>query len=128
MPHLFCFGLGYSAQVLVEKLAPSGWEISGTNREGEAVPGCAKVWRFDGTSPIPLDAFDGVSHLLTSIPPDERGDPVLRCNEEELVRHAAGLAWIGYLSTTGVYGDRGGEWVDENSPPIPSTDRGRRRL
>ena|SRR5437764_9861025 len=128
MPHLFCFGLGYSAQALIDRLAPSGWIVSGTNRSGEPVRQCAKVWRFDGTPSIPAAALDGISHLLIAIPPGEAGDPVIAVHEQDLARRAAQFAWAGYLSTTGVYGDRGGEWVDEHSPLVPSGDRGRRRL
>ncbi|MBJ7252912.1 MAG: SDR family NAD(P)-dependent oxidoreductase [Acetobacteraceae bacterium] len=71
-------------------------------------------------------AFAAASHWLITTPPDEAGDPVLR-------RHAAALAsgnqrWIGYLSTTGVYGDRGGGTVDEATAPAPDQPRSQRRL
>jgi hypothetical protein len=69
-----------------------------------------------------------VSHLLVSVPPDARGDPVLRCCAGELVARARQFAWVGYLSTTGVYGDHGGGWVDESTPRAPLTERARRRV
>jgi nucleoside-diphosphate-sugar epimerase len=123
MPHLFCFGLGYSAQVLARRLTANGWNVTGTSRSGEA-----GSLAFDGTRPLPRSVFDGVSHLLVSVPPGEEGDPVLKCHRDDLVRLARSLRWAGYLSTTGVYGDARGEWVDETSPLQPITARGRRRL
>lgn len=132
MPHLFCFGYGYCAQALAKRLLREGWTVSGTGRlpfnlaqmrlEG------VTAREFGGRTPLPREALDGVTHLLISIPPDENGDPVLRSEAKELARRAGQFAWAGYLSTTGVYGDRGGEWVDEDSPLEPSTVRGHRRL
>ena len=128
MPHLFCFGLGYSALVLANRLSRSGWTVSGTTRSGEEIAGAHRVWVFDGRSAVPDAALDGVTHLLSSVPPDDGGDPVLRRHSGELAAKAGQFHWAGYLSTTGVYGDRGGEWVDEDSPLAPSTERGHRRL
>jgi len=125
MPHLFCFGLGFSAQALIRRLLPMGWTVSGTNRDGAMVEGC-NVWRFDGGTSIPDAALDGVTHLLLSVPPGPDGDPVYRLHYNMLSRRH--FDWVGYLSTTGVYGDRSGDWVDEESPLTPTTDRGRRRL
>lgn len=132
MPHLFCFGLGYSAQVLAERLAAKGWHISGTSRNVEGVEAiAARGWRalaFDGTAPMPGDVLDGVTHILSSVPPTASGEPVLAAAGDALRAHASKLRWFGYLSTTGVYGDTEGGWVDEGSPLAPSTDRGHRRL
>ncbi len=125
MPHLFCFGLGFSAQALIRRLQPQGWTISGTNRDGAALEGVG-VWRFDGSMSIPEAALAGVTHLLLSVPPGAEGDPVLNHHHAMLARRK--FDWVGYLSTTGVYGDRGGDWVDEESPLEPSTARGHRRL
>jgi nucleoside-diphosphate-sugar epimerase len=69
----------------------------------------------------------GVTHVLASIPPEVEGDPVLDTMAEG-ISVLPGLAWLGYLSTTGVYGDRGGSWVDESSAMCPSSERGRRRV
>jgi nucleoside-diphosphate-sugar epimerase len=126
MPHLFCFGLGFSAQALIRRLAPLDWTISGTNREGNKIELCHAVWHFDGSRAIPEAALNGVSHLLLSVPPGPAGDPVLTLHRDMLA--ARRFQWVGYLSTTGVYGDRAGDWVDEDSPLQPNTDRGRRRL
>jgi dTDP-4-dehydrorhamnose reductase len=128
MPHLFCFGLGYSAEALASSLSPLGWMISGSSRSGAAAGEGVKVWPFDGIKAVPHEALDGVTHLLISIPPGEEGDPVIGVHANELALRASQFAWVGYLSTTGVYGDRGGEWVDEESSLAPATTRGRRRL
>jgi nucleoside-diphosphate-sugar epimerase len=129
---LFCFGLGFSARHLAQRLQQDGWAIAGTCRsaemrqELEALGFAAHV--FDRTHLlIDLDAaLRGVTHIVSSIPPDEAGDPVLDCHLREL-QQLESLRWIGYLSTTGVYGDRGGDWVDENSQRVPTQDRSRRR-
>jgi nucleoside-diphosphate-sugar epimerase len=108
---------------LAQPLVRQGWTVTGTSRSGE---GGSLV--FDGTGPLPRSAFDGTTHVLVSVPPGETGDPVLNCHAEDLRRLGPSLRWAGYLSTTGVYGDRGGEWVDETSPLAPTTARGERRL
>jgi nucleoside-diphosphate-sugar epimerase len=123
MPHLFCFGLGYTARAFAGHLAKRAWTVTGTSRSGED-----GTIAFDGTRPLPPSAFDGVTHLLISVPPGEAGDPVLNCHAQDLRGLSRSLRWAGYLSTTGVYGDRQGAWVDENSPLAPTTARGERRL
>jgi dTDP-4-dehydrorhamnose reductase len=128
MPHLFCFGLGYSALVLANRLLGRGWTVSGTTRSGEGIAGASRIWRFDGTVAIAETALDGATHVLSSVPPDDAGDPVLRHHEREIAMRAGQFEWVGYLSTTGVYGDRAGEWVNEDSALLPSTERGQRRL
>lgn len=127
--HLFCFGMGYSARALAERLLAEGWKVSGTCRspakaqELEAAGFTALV--FDGQKPAATDLGD-VTHILQSIPPGENGDPVLRLHGADIAK-AARLQWFGYLSTTGVYGDHGGGWVDETTPPTPTSTRGRWR-
>jgi nucleoside-diphosphate-sugar epimerase len=126
---LLCFGLGYSARVLAARLLGEGWEVRGTSRDPEPAatpPGCA-MYRFDRAHKLPPAAFEGVTHILVSIPPDGEGDPVLD-RHADAIAAAPGLVWLGYLSTTGVYGDRGGGWVDEASALRPSGERGRRRV
>jgi nucleoside-diphosphate-sugar epimerase len=108
---------------LAQHLAKQGWTVTGTTRSGED-GGLA----FDGTKSLPRSVFDGITHLLISVPPGEAGDPVLNCHAQDMKRLARSLLWAGYLSTTGVYGDRGGDWVDETSPLAPTTARGERRL
>jgi nucleoside-diphosphate-sugar epimerase len=132
-PRLFCFGLGYSALVLARRLRARGFAIAGTVRTGQK----AQVLRgqgidahvFDRDQPLTdfTAALEGVSHLLSSVPPDAQGDPVIDSHGDALSR-LGGVRWAGYLSTTGVYGDRGGNWVDEDSPFDPRTERGARRV
>ena len=66
-------------------------------------------------------------HILVTAPPNADGDPVLN-RYADVIAAAPALRWIGYLSSTVVYGDRGGAWVDEDTPPAPSQPRGQRRL
>ncbi len=122
MNSLFCFGLGYSARALGERLRARGWTVTGTSRDG-----AGGTIAFDGEGDLPGDALDGVTHILVSAPPDGRGDPVLRRCRDELAARAHQLAWVGYLSTTGVYGDHGGGWVDEETPRAPLSERAVRR-
>ncbi|HNB27684.1 MAG TPA: SDR family oxidoreductase, partial [Alphaproteobacteria bacterium] len=132
--HLFCFGLGYSAGFLARDLIAKGWRVSGTCRSTDKqamLRGQGIVAHlFDRDRPLAdaAEALRGVTHLLSSVPPDEAGDPVLDLHREAVDAVAPGLAWIGYLSTTGVYGDRAGGWVDENSALTPSGARGARRV
>ena len=129
---LFCFGLGYSAKVLARRLAARGWEVRGTTRTPEkATALAAEGWRvFPLSREQPLharaEALAGVSHVLTSIAPDETGDPVLDLHGPDL-QHLPQLAWAGYLGTTAVYGDRQGAWVDEATPIEPTLARADRR-
>lgn len=123
----FLFGLGFSGRVIARALLDSGWQVAGTTRSGESLdlPGVT-VHPFDRDHPLPAGALDGVTHVLSSVPPDDQGDPVVDVMGESL--RALAPAWGGYLSTTGVYGDRGGAWVDEDSPLAPGLDRSRRRV
>jgi nucleoside-diphosphate-sugar epimerase len=129
--HLFCFGLGYTAQALATRLAADGWTVAGTCRSDQ--PAMALVarghacHRFDRDHPLATEMFADATHILVSIPPDEVGDPVLDRHRDDIAAMRS-LAWVGYLSTTGVYGDRDGGWVDETSELRPSGARGRRRL
>lgn len=119
---LFCFGLGYSARVLAGRLSELGWAVAGTSREG----GTAAL-RFDRSHPLADAAAQmaGSTHILLSIPPDEDGDPVLACHGDDIAK-LKDLRWLGYLSTTGVYGDHGGGWVDEETPTAGNGDLNRR--
>lgn len=131
---LFCFGLGYSAQALGRALRAGGWSVGGTARTAESrkallAAGWEDVHLYDRDRPLddPAAALAGATHLLSSVPPDAPGDPVLERNAGAIVA-LAGLCWVGYLSTTGVYGDRGGAEVDERSTRNPASERGRRRV
>lgn len=127
--HLLCFGFGYSAQALARQLGPE-WQITGTSRgERDASTQAARhvrVLRFDRDQPLDPAVFAGVTHLLFSVPPDEAGDPVFDRHRDNIAA-LRDLAWLGYLSTTGVYGDRDGGWVDERAELRPTSERGRRR-
>ena len=130
---LFCFGLGYTALALARCLAAEGWRIAGTTRDVDKQARLGgtgfEAFLFDRDRPLEdaAAALAGASHVLTSIPPDEAGDPVLAHHLADL-RQCATLEWVGYLGTTGVYGDRGGAWVDEADAVAPSMPRTRRRV
>jgi dTDP-D-glucose 4,6-dehydratase len=123
--HLLCLGFGYSAQALAAALDPVRWRVSATVRDKKPRSPARPV------TLIPFaeagDAITDATHILISIPPDTNGDPTLR-------RHAShftgltNLKWLGYLSTTGVYGDTGGRAVDETAALVPTADRSRRRI
>lgn len=131
---LLVFGLGFSARVLVDRLLPAGWTVRATARSADKITALQaegiEAFAFDGTAPIAdvVAAFDGITHLLMSVPPGADGDPVLNHHGGDIASRAADIAWAGYLSTTGVYGDRAGGWVDETSELVPATERGRRRV
>jgi len=118
---LLCFGLGYTARALVRRLS-AGWEVAGTTHGGNG-----DGLRFDRDHRLSAAEFTGVTHVLVSIPPDERGDPALDSHGGDIVG-LRGLRWLGYLSTTGVYGTRDGGWVDEASELRPTGPRGARRV
>ncbi len=132
MNHLLCFGMGFSATALAKRLKAKGWRVTGTSRSegGVGALGAAgfEAHLVDGEAPLDAALLDGVSHVVASAPPDTAGDPVIRVAGPALIAHAANLQWVAYLSTTGVYGDRDGAWVDEDSPLKPATGRGERRV
>ncbi len=127
---LLSFGHGYSARALARLLIPQGWTIIGTTRSTEK----ARRLSDDGVTPLiwpgddPRPAVETATHVLTSVSPGPDGDPVLADLADALARRAPALKWAGYLSTTGVYGDHAGGWVDEDTPLTPSTERGRLRV
>jgi len=127
---LLSLGHGYSAQALARQLLPQGWTVIGTTRD----PAKAERFRAEGVVPLLWDrmaveeALGRVSHVLISAGPDSDGDPSLRLCGPAMAERAAQLDWVGYLSTTGVYGDHGGGWVDEDTPLTPGTRRGAMRL
>ena len=106
---MLIFGMGYTATRLADTLRADGWLVSGTRRmsSGDAIA-------FDDQAAV-LTALETATHILSSVPPiAEGGDPVLE-------KYGAAIAarddlWVGYLSSTGVYGDTGGAWVDESAP------------
>jgi nucleoside-diphosphate-sugar epimerase len=132
-PRLFVFGLGYTARVFADGLRAEGWRIAATCRsedkraalEAEGI----EAFVFDRGRPLAdaHAALEGATHLLLSVPPDAKGDPVLDHHARELADLRT-LDWAGYLSTTGVYGDTKGEWVSEAAWLKPTGDRQKRRV
>ena len=130
---LFCFGLGYTATVLAERLSGRGWTIAGTTRSPAKAEALSRLgWSmhvFHRDQPLadPSEALRGTTHVLHSIIPDAEGDPVAAHHLADL-RAIESLSWLGWLGTTAVYGDRQGAWVDEESELSPSVDRAWRRV
>ena len=109
IPRLFCFGLGYSACTLAAELGREGWRIAGTVRgESDNLQSLGyEIFQFDGAAPMRdlQSALAGSTHILSSVPPGPAGDAVLRFHAAD-IELLSTLEWVGYLSTTGVYGDR----------------------
>jgi nucleoside-diphosphate-sugar epimerase len=124
---LLSIGHGFSASVLGVQLIKGGWTVYGTTRSIEK----AKKLNNDGVNSIIWPGTDltpyiqKATHILTSVSPNSQGDPVLNQYNEVLLKNT--FDWVGYLSTTGVYGNHNGGWVDENSPLKPNTTRGKLR-
>lgn len=127
---LLSFGHGYSARALTARLIPRGWQVTGTTRSAQK----AEALRKTGVTAVIWPRSDirqalaQTSHVLISAGPGQDGDPVLAELRDEIAAAAPHLTWVGYLSTTGVYGDHQGGWVDENTPLSPSTERGQARV
>ena len=127
---LLSFGHGYSAGALSPILHRQGWTIFGTTRSAD------KADRVRATGAKPLiwpdasitEQLDQATHLLISAGPNADGDPVLNALRDDIAARRDQFEWVGYLSTTGVYGDHNGGWVDENTPLAPSTKRGQLRV
>ncbi|MBW4093163.1 MAG: SDR family NAD(P)-dependent oxidoreductase [Proteobacteria bacterium] len=119
---LLIFGLGYCGAAVAAAARARGVSVVGTTRGAPAAPGTIG---FDTAGP----AIAAASHLLVTAAPDPAGDPVLARHGAAIAAavRAGGLRWIGYLSSTVVYGNRDGGWVDEATPPAPSGPRGARR-
>ena len=126
---LLSFGHGYSARALA-RILPNEWRIIGTTRsEDKAADILAngtepRVWPGADLAP----ALNAATHMLISAGPSEGGDPVLNSLRNEIAARKNQFQWVGYLSTTGVYGDHQGGWVDETTPLTPSTKRGQMRV
>lgn len=122
------FGHGYSAGFLTPLLLGAGWQVIGTTRSDIARVGNAgaEPLLWPGQEDRLRDQIARADAILVSVAPDADGDPVLAAFAGDLAR--ARPRWLGYLSTTGVYGDRAGGWVDEDGPLEPSTARGRARV
>ncbi|MCB1366599.1 MAG: SDR family oxidoreductase [Rhodobacteraceae bacterium] len=127
---MLVFGHGYSASALSRLLLADGWRVIGTTRDADRLADMAAlgvegmIW--PGSDPAP--ALDAATHILLSVAPGEGGDPVLAALGSDIAARAGRLEWMGYLSTTAVYGDHQGGWVDEATPLTPATKRGRWRV
>lgn len=131
---MFCFGLGFTGSALAHALLSQGWQVSGTRRDdssgSSSVEAGMRVVHFDGTRTAEAVASQvgEATHILAAIPPQKKeGDVVLRYFRNLLVCNSK-LRWIGYLSTTGVYGNHDGDWVDEASELNPEWDHQKRRV
>ena len=129
MNTLLSFGHGYSARALAPRLLSQSWRIIGTTRSRQKFG----QLRAEGVEPVCFPGDDmaphiaDATHILVSAGPTDEGDPVLNACGGLIADAAARLDWVGYLSTTGVYGDHDGGWVTEDSPRTPSTRRGQWR-
>lgn len=127
---LLSLGHGYSARALARRLIAEGWTVIGTTRSAEKAAAIAAegaeplIW--PGTDLAP--ALARATHLLSSVAPGDAGDPVLAAHADDIASAAPHIVWAGYLSTTAVYGDHQGGWVDEGTPLAPMTRRGAARV
>lgn len=127
---LLSFGHGFSARALTRLLLSRGWRVIGTTRSEDKANRLMaegvepRIWPGADMAP----ALDAATHVLVSAAPGPDGDPVLGALHDEIASRASQFEWVGYLSTTGVYGDHDGDWVDETTPLNPATARGRARV
>lgn len=121
-------GCGYVAKATAPLLRDAGFALTGTTRAADKADGLRKLGIKPLIEPgraVLIEALQAASHVLVSVPPGEDGDPILtQIGTPDLPR----LEWLGYLSTTGIYGDAGGGRVDETTPPAPAEPRSQRRL
>jgi nucleoside-diphosphate-sugar epimerase len=134
IPRLFCFGLGYSARRLALRLVSEGWQVAATVRDRESIEELEglgiEVFPFDREHPLenPKAKLKGTTHLLSSVPPDGDGDTVLDLHSGTIADLGHTFKWIGYLSTTGVYGNRNGKTVSEGDALAPTSARAHLRV
>jgi nucleoside-diphosphate-sugar epimerase len=125
MRHLLILGLGYSGMAVARLARARGWQVSATSRDPARVmaPDGVALHRFADAAP----AIAAATHLVMTAAPTPEGDPAMAAHGAAIPA-APRLCWAGYLSTTGVYGDRGGAVVEETAEPTPGQERSRRRL
>ena len=130
---LFCFGYGYTASFMSERLRKFGWKVAGTTTDPEKKVFLkqagieALLYDQNRTITDPYQTFKDVTHVLLCIPPGADGDPVVDVHGSDLAK-MPNIEWVGYLSTTAVYGNQEGAWVDESTQPNPESRRGALRL
>jgi len=131
---LFCYGYGYVAQHLVRELQSrdDGWDFTVTTTRLDKLKNIRekglRAFLFSDTQHFndPIFAMEDVTHILISVPPKKDGDIVFKAHARDILKNSS-VEWIGYLSSTGVYGNRDGEWVDETSEIRPTSERGSKR-
>lgn len=131
---LFCFGYGYVAQHLAKALQESDptWQIVGTTTDTEKLSQMRedgiKAFLFSDKMPFndPIFVLNDVTHILISVPPKQDGDVVFKAHARDILQTSS-VEWIGYLSSTAVYGNRDGAWVDETAEVNPTSARGSKR-
>lgn len=123
--NLILFGLGYTGTAIAAGAAALGWRVTATSRNpsGRSAPSGVALISFADAAAVLAEA----THVVQTAAPDEHGDPALARYSVEISRSPR-LRWAGYLSTTGVYGDRDGDWVDEDTPVAPAVPRAQRRV
>ncbi|AXC49261.1 SDR family NAD(P)-dependent oxidoreductase [Paracoccus suum] len=131
MSSFLILGHGYSAGFITPALTGRGWQVTGTTRHAPGAVAAAGarpiLWPGSGAEEEALAcAIKAADGILIAVGPTGDGDPVLNAWGPEIA--AARPAWLGYLSATSVYGDSGGAWVDEATPPAPASRRGAERL
>lgn len=130
MTRLFCLGLGYTVRRLALELRDAGWHVAGTVREPARITDLAR----DGIEAVVFGSDAAASllsratHVIDSIPPVPGEPPLPLARHHGAFARLEDLRWLAYLSTTGVYGDRQGDWVDESDEAAPATERGAQRL
>ena len=122
---LIIFGGGFSGQRVANLARHLGVKVLCSRREKESE---GADFIFNTQKELSNEIFEGATHVLSCIPPLSNGqDPVLLKLKDQLL-NSKDLKWVGYLSTTGVYGDTKGGWVDENTTPNPQQERSKRRF
>ncbi len=132
-PRLFCFGIGFSARALIDHLSVADWSTGGTVRDLNNAENLVKngidatLWNGGELTHEAKNKLLAATHVLVSVPPGETGDPVINA-ASDILKASTNLIWLGYLSTTGVYGNTDGAFVDEKAPLNPSSPRSERRV
>ena len=125
---LFIFGLGFSGLEIAKLAMTRGWSVAGTCTTEEKARRLREegieAHRFDGTATLEAESFGEATHVLCTVSPGAAGDPALRTCRALLGR----ARWLGYLSTTGVYGNHDGGWVDETTPTLSTQPRSLERI
>ncbi|MDA0367966.1 MAG: SDR family oxidoreductase [Proteobacteria bacterium] len=127
---IVCLGMGYVATALADRLSTQGWAVAGTctsvAKRAALADGIVSITLFSPEHLLSAEILSGATHLISSIPPDDQGDAAAAWLAQN-IGSAEGLEWAALLSTTGVYGDRHGDWADEESDLRPTAPRSQRR-